>query len=218
MKKLLLLICVFACVRLLGQTTAENKWEQDIRNFEQQDASNPPSTGAVLFTGSSSIRFWDDLQKRFPTTRIIRRGFGGSETSDLIYFFDRIIFRYRPAKVFIYTGENDIAMGGKTVEQTVADFETLITRIREKLPETKIYIISLKPSPARKKYLDDYKKVNAGIKGLVRKNKNAYFINVFDKMLRENGLPMEDLFGADKLHMNTKGYDIWQKVLTPYLK
>jgi lysophospholipase L1-like esterase len=28
---------------------------------------------------------------------------------------------------------------------------------------------------------------------------------------------MDDIFEGDKLHMNAKGYDIWQKIILPYL-
>jgi len=36
-------------------------------------------------------------------------------------------------------------------------------------------------------------------------------------MLTPQGLPMDDLFIGDKLHMNEKGYKIWQQILLPYL-
>src|SRR5207253_1322961 len=33
-------------------------WEFQIRAFEQAERSHPPAEGAILFTGSSSIRYW----------------------------------------------------------------------------------------------------------------------------------------------------------------
>jgi hypothetical protein len=39
------------------QPLAEVNWEPEIREFEQQDRTNPPPAGAVVFVGSSSIRF-----------------------------------------------------------------------------------------------------------------------------------------------------------------
>jgi len=32
-------------------------------------------------------------------------------------------------------------------------------------------------------------------------------------MLTPEGKPMDDLFLADKLHMNAKGYAIWQRII-----
>jgi len=36
-------------------------------------------------------------------------------------------------------------------------------------------------------------------------------------MLEENGKPIENIFLDDKLHMNAKGYAIWQKLIEPHL-
>jgi lysophospholipase L1-like esterase len=36
-------------------------------------------------------------------------------------------------------------------------------------------------------------------------------------MLNVEGKPMENLFVEDKLHMNEKGYAIWQKLIAPVL-
>jgi lysophospholipase L1-like esterase len=50
-----------------------------------------------------------------------------------------------------------------------------------------------------------------------KRNKKTDFIDVFSSMLNTDGKPMEELFIADRLHMNPKGYLIWSKVITPYL-
>jgi lysophospholipase L1-like esterase len=36
-------------------------------------------------------------------------------------------------------------------------------------------------------------------------------------MLDESGKPRNDIFLSDGLHMNAKGYAIWQKIIEPYL-
>jgi len=36
-------------------------------------------------------------------------------------------------------------------------------------------------------------------------------------MLDQHGVPKADIFVGDKLHMNAKGYHIWQPILAPYL-
>jgi lysophospholipase L1-like esterase len=36
-------------------------------------------------------------------------------------------------------------------------------------------------------------------------------------MLTSNGKPMQELFVEDSLHMNAKGYAIWQKLIQPAL-
>src|SRR5579872_3698767 len=85
-------------------------FDNEIRAFKHQDSLRFPEPGGILFIGSSSIRKWDDLQQRFPDRNIIRRGVGGCELSQLVKYYTRyILFPYRPAKIFIYAGENDLA-------------------------------------------------------------------------------------------------------------
>ena len=72
------------------------KWEKEIAAFEQTDRTNPPPRGALLFIGSSTIRFWKTLAQDFPGQHVINRGFGGSEIADSTHFAGRIVFRRCP--------------------------------------------------------------------------------------------------------------------------
>jgi len=55
------------------------------------------------------------------------------------------------------------------------------------------------------------------IKKFLKKQKNASFIDVYHKMLNEDGTPIKEIFTKDNLHMNADGYKIWQKAIEPYL-
>ena len=47
---------------------------------------------------------------------------------------------------------------------------------------------------------------------------NAVFIDVHSRMLGTDGQPLPDIYLKDRLHMNEKGYAIWQEVVGPFLK
>jgi lysophospholipase L1-like esterase len=51
----------------------------------------------------------------------------------------------------------------------------------------------------------------------LKKKKKAAFVNVYNSMLNADGSPREELFVQDRLHMNAKGYSIWQTIIAPYL-
>ena len=51
-----------------------------------------------------------------------------------------------------------------------------------------------------------------------KKNDNIEFANVWPVMLDGNGNLYQDIFIEDGLNMNKKGYDLWNKVLLPYLQ
>jgi len=58
---------------------------------------------------------------------------------------------------------------------------------------------------------------NVMIRSFLNKKRKTAFIDVFHSMLNEDGTPMQELFLGDNLHMNAKGYAIWQKIIEPYL-
>ena len=78
-----------------GQPPAADRWEADIKKFEEADRLHPPPANAVVFVGSSSIRYWK-LADSFPGMDAINRGFGGSHLADSAHYADRIVTPYRP--------------------------------------------------------------------------------------------------------------------------
>ena len=193
------------------------RWESTIRQFERQDSLNPVESGAVLFVGSSSIAKWQDVADYFPDQRVINRGFGGSEFSDLLHYADRVIYPYQPAKIFIYEGDNDLA-NGESPEQILAEAKQLRSKIRKALGDTPVVFISPKPSVARWELKDQYEALNAMLKKYAAREKNTEFADVWTPALDESGRVFSHIFVEDSLHMNAAGYHIWQKALAPYLE
>lgn len=210
-------LAFFAFVVWPQSTAPISKWEADIRKFEEADRQNPPPKGAVLFIGSSSIRMWKDLATDFPATKVINRGFGGSEIDDSTAYVDRIVVPYQPRMVVLYAGDNDLN-SGKTPQQVFEAYQAFVNRVRAKLPQAKIAFISIKPSLARLKLMDQMKTTNELIRSYTRKQKNLIFIDVFTPMLNAEGKPSPELFIQDGLHMTRAGYDIWRRIIAPYLR
>ncbi len=192
-------------------------FENEIRAFEKADSVTPPPRNPILFTGSSSIRFWSSLAADFSGKPVLNRGFGGSQLSDVIRYADRVIIPYNPKQIVIYAGENDIA-AGQTGQQTFDRFVTLFEYIRQKLPRVPFVFIAIKPSPSRRKYFAENDTANRLIKDYLAKQKKARFVDIRPVMLRPNGQPVPELFRQDSLHMLPAGYERWTKVVAPYLK
>lgn len=199
----------------IAQGAEPDKWEKSIKAFEKKDQESPPRPGGLLFVGSSSIRMWD-LSQSFPDRLVLNRGFGGSQMSDVIRYVDRIVIPYKPSVIVVYEGDNDIAKG-KSVPQVVQDYETLIGRIHEELPETRIVFLSIKPSPKRWALFSKMQAANQQIKELTEKDPRLEFVDVSQVMIGDDGQPIEDLFLDDGLHMNEKGYRRWADLVRPHL-
>lgn len=204
---------------MLGLSTllfAGNQWEDEIQAFERKDRENPPPQGAVVFTGSSSIRMWETLEQDFLEFKAINRGFGGSTYQDLFYFRDRLILKYNPSYVVLYSGDNDLASGLSAHEISVK-VRDLIWKIHEK-QNVPIALVSVKPSPARQSLIPKINELNKKLFEIAWENPNVDYIDVFSLMIGRQGQVKRELFLEDQLHMSQAGYDIWQEVIGLYLK
>ncbi|CAN5247504.1 SGNH/GDSL hydrolase family protein [soil metagenome] len=193
-------------------------FDNEIRAFKQQDSLSFPKPNGILFIGSSSIRLWSDLEQRFAGKPIIKRGVGGSELWQLVdYYTPYILFPYHPRKIFIYSGENDIA-GGKTPQFVADEFTKLWKMLHKKLPNAEIYYLSIKLSPVRAKYYADDRLANRMIKAYINGKPHTHFVELNRVIFNpKTGTPDSSLFKPDYLHLNNKGYDRWEKVLKPFM-
>lgn len=210
------MILGFLFVLTIHPARAQRTWpfSDEIASFVRKDSLKAPLKGEILFVGSSSIRKWTDLKSRFPGYAMIRRGFGGSTFADLLHYASRIVWPYRPSKIFVYEGENDLAFG-QTEDSVYSRFYQFYLTMRQRLPETKMYFISIKPDPSRMRYLPEVIKLNKRIR-IFCQNHPCYlkYLDVFHPMMELNGHPKPGIFVSDSLHMNSQGYDIWQSVLS----
>jgi lysophospholipase L1-like esterase len=191
------------------------RWEKEIAAFEAEDARVRRRDGAIVFVGSSSIRLWN-LGESFPDHPTINRGFGGSQIVDSVHFADRIVTLHSPPAIVFYAGDNDIA-SGKSPEQVAADYAAFVAAVREKLPESKIIYIGIKPSIARWKLVDKVRAANKLIQTAAAQDEHQVFIDVDEPMIGEDGTPRKELFRDDGLHLSAAGYELWTKLVMPHL-
>jgi lysophospholipase L1-like esterase len=195
---------------------APGRFENEILLFEKQDSRNFPPRGATLFVGSSSIRLWRTIEEDLPGLTIINRGFGGSQTDDVLHHFDRIVAPYYPKTIVYFTGTNDLA-SGRTPEETVANVEEFIVRATRLFPDVTIYILSNTIAVSRKHLHERMSKANRLLVNMLENHENALYVDVTTPGLLENGQPRPDIYTADSLHLNRLGYEMWGDVLRPYL-
>lgn len=191
-------------------TKKPNNFEKDIRAFEAVDRYNMPKSGGLVAVGSSSIRNWFTINHDLNHKNIIRRGFGGSKTDDVLFYLDRIVLPYSPTKIIYYAGENDIYRE-TPLNKTVSSAKQFIEKVHNKLPDTKIYIVSIKATVQKIKLLDKVKELNREYKALSDKYGFVEYIDVHSKMFDSKGELMKDIFQSDNSHINQKGYQIWSK-------
>ncbi len=213
-KEFLFLTILFLTVATVAQNY-QNEWNDEINAFDELNGDSPLQ-GGVLFTGSSSIRFWKDPIKDFNNPNILNRGFGGSQLIDLVENFDRVILQYHPVKIVIYSGDNDV-QAGKSAEIVYGNFCTLYGMIKAELPDAKVYYIAIKPSLNRWSKVLEMKKANTMINEFLNTKSNAFFVDIFSPMIGLEGKPQKKWFIEDGLHMTDEGYELWTKILGPFI-
>lgn len=207
-----LLVCSLTLLSLqaLAQRNLDpTRFEDTIKAFEAQDRMQPPPKGAIVLTGSSSIARWNDqaVAALAPLT-VIPRGFGGSIMADVLHYIDRVAIAYQPRAILIYEGDNDTAY--EIAEGTiVSQFEQTVAKIHKALPQTRIYVLSVKPSVLRQNVWKNAEMVNAGLERVAERDPLVYYVDVATPFLNDDGSVMTDIFVADNLHLNDLGNSIW---------
>lgn len=179
-------------------------------------ASGATRPGRPLFVGSSSIRLWK-LDESFPQLQAVNHGFGGSELSDSVRLFDRIVKPVQPSIIVVYAGDNDIAKG-KKADQVVSDFRAFVSKARASLSKpTPILFIAIKPSLSRWALAEEMQRANHQIQTICSQDSSLTFVDIWQPMLNDQGTPTESLFLKDGLHLNESGYRIWATELRRHL-
>ncbi|UCD59785.1 MAG: G-D-S-L family lipolytic protein [Flavobacteriaceae bacterium] len=194
-----------------------SRFQQEIMEIQEKyDSLWDNTKETIVFTGSSSIRLWKDLQETYPKYQIVNSGFGGSEASDLLTYTQELILQYNPKKVFIYEGDNDIN-ANKKPKDIISVFKEIILKIKNSNPETWIVIISAKPSLTRWHLKGKYKSLNRRFNRLCKKEQYVNYANIWNIMLDRKKL-RQDIFIEDGLHMNAKGYELWDQIISNYIQ
>ncbi len=192
-------------------------YQKELDAWREADARNPPKPGMILFIGSSTFTNWKTVDKAFPGKYVLNRAYGGSGLGHLIRDY-KVFTAYKPKQIAIYCGENDLA-GGKTAAYEVFEnFKKFYGLVRKELPSVEILYCAMKPSPSRWHLRAKYTYGNQLIKDFLATQPRADFVSCWDAMLGADGRTDSSLFGSDMLHMNSKGYAIWTRMLGPKLR
>ncbi len=187
-------------------------YEEEVRQLERKVTNKPPLTGRTVFYGSSSIRLWSSLAADFPEKKTLNLGFGGSTLAACTWFFERLVVPAKPSSIVFYAGDNDLS-DNRHPEEVYLFFCTLVDKVEQHLPGTPLIYLAIKPSPARWAIVDRIHYTNKIISEKIQELSHCQFVDLYTPMLNNHGLPRRELYEADGLHLNPKGYALWRDVL-----
>jgi lysophospholipase L1-like esterase len=199
-----------------GDSIQVDRFEDEIKAFEEADKAQMPPKGGIVFVGSSSFRMWGTVAQDFAPLPVLNRGFGGSTTPEVIHYAPRIVYKYQPSVVAYYCGDNDLA--SNTPPQVVfQNFKKFIGETEKNLPNATVVVLSAKPSASRWALWKEYQQYNSMVEQFAKNRPNLRYVDVGQVLLAANGEPDPSLYAEDQLHLNPTGYAKWTALLKPIL-
>ena len=147
--------------------------------------------------------------------KITRRGFGGAHMEHVLYNFDRIITPYQAKAIVVFVGGNDIS-AEKSVSRVASDYQRFITKKQQTLPNTDLWILSMKPSKLRWDRWHEMKALDSILRHFADQHAKINFVETGRSLLKADGTP-DEVYLFDGLHLNAEGYKRWTRILKPLL-
>jgi lysophospholipase L1-like esterase len=193
-------------------------WEEAVSNLELNTRGLFAPGEAVVFIGSSSIRFWDTIAEDMAPIQVVQHGFGGAKLGDIVHYAGRLVSAYAPSAVVVFAGSNDIdPTASKSPEVLLARYQEFVRSIRAKQPAVPIFYIGITPSPLRWEVWPIAQSTNQLIQAWTATDPNLYFIDTSVGLLGQNGEPDRENYVYDGLHLSERGYAIWRDIIRQYL-
>lgn len=220
---IIIMTAIFTLSRNYIPVNVEAKKEDNSKEQENIDYKKEN----IIFLGDSITNFYN-LDTFYSNLPVVNSGTSGFQTTDIIKHLKDYVYIYNPTKVFLLIGTNDIAFTDITNEKLIENIGIIIDEIRKNRPNCEIYIESIYPvnrntdndivssDMVGRRENNRIIEINKMIKQLC-KEKNAEYINMYDKLTDENGnLKLE--YTIDGLHISPEGYKVITKSIMKYIE
>ena len=194
-----------------------DRFKADIAAFLAADLTNPPPRRAIEFIGSSIFRQWTGLQRQMAPLPVFNRAFGGSLTSDLLFYCDQVVIPYEPRIIVYYCGSND-ANAGRTAEEIAAGFREFVAHVRTRLPTTRFYYVSINRAPQKRARWDVVDAANRLVRDYCAGDQALGYIDVNPAIFDDGGRPRMELYQPDQLHFLAPAYDGFTALIRPVVE
>ncbi|MCD7885533.1 MAG: GDSL-type esterase/lipase family protein [Lachnospiraceae bacterium] len=163
---------------------------------------------------------------------IYNRGIGGYTTDDMLSHMEEQVFGTEPSVIFINIGTNDLGNNSQPfevqLEKMLGNYEQILTQIKARLPQTKVYMMAYYPVNETDKVPEGWGAglfvnrnnrnlpvANAAVKALAEKMGNTY-IDVNEGLTDERGM-LKAEYTVEGVHMYANGYRVVLENMRKYL-
>lgn len=180
-----------------------NHYIQRIAEFK----TTPLQTGDIVFLGNSITELGGNWGQRFNNPKVKNRGIAGDVTEGVLNRLAEIYY-YKPRKVFLKIGINDLFHPELTSEYVAGNIQIIVNKIHLESPETKIYVQTLLPTSNNTALKAKIAATNTIIKNSIQ---TSYYqvIDLHPLFADTNDL-MIGSYSTDGVHLTEAGYTVWQ--------
>lgn len=190
--------------------------ERKLENYREKNKE--AVYGQVVFAGSSLMEMFPInklLEEHGDDTIIYNRGIGGYVTNELLQVTDVCITDLKPKKVFLNIGTNDLSNPQIPISQMIENYDRILCKIEEALPQTVIYLMAYYPvnyeaaAEEMKECLkirtnEKIERANEEVKKLAQKH-GQHYIDV-NKNLKDEQGRLKAEYTIEGMHINEEGY------------
>ena len=202
-------------------TPQEAYRENSLKAFAEHAKAHPLPSGGILMLGSSTMSIWAKQPGLTAREPFIWHGLSGTTYGFLVDNLDRLLLDYKPSRVIVYSGDNDLGdgRGGEAAAQRVAGHaRTLAEQLRARVPGVRMTFIAIKKSIKRASAEPVQRQANELLKTLADEAEDVDYLDFSGLLLGPDGQPDPACFSPDGLHISKLGYERWSKALSTYLQ
>jgi lysophospholipase L1-like esterase len=187
----------------------KNHYPSRIAEFKK----NRLEFGDIVFLGNSITEHAGSWRDKLDIRNAKNRGIAGDTTEGVLARLGEL-FYFKPEKVFILIGINDLFHPSMTPELIAENIFEIVNQIHQHSPNTEIYVQSVLPTTTAS-LIENIISVNDLLEA--NESMHAYeFINLHDSFALEDG-KMDMSLSYDGVHLNDAGYEVWIENITDKL-
>ena len=180
--------------------------------------------GQIVLLGDCVIESID-VQEHFDGLNVYNNGIAGDTTTLLKETLYKRAIKYKPSKLFISIGSNDIGFDGLDVKEVYNNITDIVEEVKRRSKDTEVYIVSVIPVNAtvaeyiNRDYVDardnfDINMLNFYLRNFARKSKHK-FVDA-SKVLKNNYDTLNLKYTIDGFHLNDEGLKVVAQMIRQY--
>jgi lysophospholipase L1-like esterase len=171
--------------------------------------ANPLEFGDLVFIGNSITEQGEDWRLKVNNPKARNRGIAGDTSDGMIARLNEITF-YKPEKLFLLIGINDLFHNPNAFEKIHENILKIVDEINSESPNTQIFVQTVLPTTTEN-LIPIIKELNTLLENSAV-GKPFAFINLHQRFVLLDGKMNMD-FSTDGVHLNEKGYKIWSEII-----